>query len=59
MSCVTANSSDGPRNYFPALSNFQMQVGCFLKNEGNSVAVQWLGLGVSLLGPGFDPWSGN
>lgn len=48
MSCVTANS--GPRNYFLAPSNFQMQFGCFLKNAGNSVAVQQLGLGAVTAG---------
>ena len=26
---------------------------------GNSLAVQWLGLVLSLQGPRFDPWSGN
>ena len=29
------------------------------KYRGNSLVVQWLGLGTSLLGPGFNPWSGN
>ena len=31
----------------------------FKKEGGNSPAVQWLGLGASTAGPGFDPWSGN
>ena len=26
---------------------------------GHSLAVQWLGLGVLLLGPEFNPWLGN
>ena len=67
LSTKVCIGSRGPGvNYTPSNLSYETKVqGCSKQdclkwqNHGDSLAVQWSGLGASLLWPGFSFWLGN